>query len=124
MGVLEALKILEEATLDCKIRNVDTPEVRTVLHVLQPYCRPAGESPVFGINLQPHDQGPDREGQQQILRVYFAGIYDNVRELLSTQVKQLKDRHEKTKDAVVKQDLDRLKTELERLPERWDFRPR
>ena len=35
-----------------------------------------------------------------------------------------KDRYEKTTDAEVKRELDRLKTELEQLPERWEFRPR
>ena len=40
MRLLEALKILEDATLDCKRRNIDTPEVREALDVLAPYCRP------------------------------------------------------------------------------------
>lgn len=40
MRVLEALKILEDATLDCKTRDINTPEVRTALKVLRPYCRP------------------------------------------------------------------------------------
>jgi hypothetical protein len=75
-------------------------------------------------SLQAHDKGLDREGRQQVLRVYFAGIYDNVRQLLSTQIKQVNDQYEKTRDVIVKQELDRLKTELEQLPERWDFRPR
>jgi hypothetical protein len=122
--VLEALKILEEATLDCKIRDVNTPEVRTALDVLQPYCRPAWRIAGFRDHLKPHDKGHEREGQEQVLRVYFGGIYDNVRQLLSAQIKRLNDRYEKTKDVVAKQELDRLKTELEQLPERWDFRPR
>ncbi len=123
MRVLEALKILEEATLDCKIRDVDTPEVRAALGVLQPYCRPKWRVAGFRDHSQPHDKGPEREGQQQVLRVYFGGIYRNVRQLLSTEIKRLNHRYEKTTDAVVKQELDRLKAELARLPERWDFRP-
>lgn len=124
MRVLEALKILEEATLDCKTRDINTPEVRTALDVLQPYCRPAWRIAGFRDHLQPHDQGSEREGQQQVLRVYFSGIYGNIKQLLSTHIKQLNYRYEKTKDAIVKQELDRLKTELEQLPERWDFKPR
>ncbi len=86
--VLEALKILEDATLDCKIRNINTPEVRTALEVLQPYCRPAWRITGFHDHLkQQGEQGPDSEGQQQVLRVYFGGIYENVRQLLSIQVK-------------------------------------
>ena len=56
--------------------------------------------------------------------MYFGGIYENVRQLLSTQVKRLSYRDEKTKDAAVKRELDRLKAELEQLPERWNFRAR
>ncbi len=36
-----------------------------------------------------YHNGPEREGQQQVLRVYFGGIYDNVRQLLSAQIKRL-----------------------------------
>jgi hypothetical protein len=122
--ILEALKILEGATLDGKTRDVDTPEIRTALEVLQPYCRPPWRIDGFRDHLQPHDKGPEREGQQQVLRVYFAGIYDNIKGLLSTRIKRLNYQYEKTKDAVAKQELDRLKAELERLPERWEFRPR
>jgi hypothetical protein len=123
--VLQALRILEAATLDCKIRSVDTPEVRTALQVLQPYCSPAWRITGFRDHLQPcGEQGPDREGQQQVLRVYFGGIYDNVRLLLSAQINRLSYRYERTKDAAVKQEFERLKVELEQLPQRWDFRPR
>ncbi len=124
MRVLEALKILEDATLDCKIRDINTPEVRTALEVLQPYCRPTWRITGFRDHLQHGERGPDSEGQQQVLRVYFGGIYENVRQLLSTQVKKLSYRYEKTKDVSVKRELDRLKSKLEQLPERWDFRPR
>jgi hypothetical protein len=54
--------------------------------------------------------------------VYFGGIHDNVRLLLSAQINRLSYRYEKTKDAAVKQEFDRLKAELEHLPQRWDFR--
>jgi hypothetical protein len=38
--VLEALKILEDATLDSKKRDIDTPEVREALDLLDPLCKP------------------------------------------------------------------------------------
>jgi hypothetical protein len=122
--VLEALKILEDATLDCKSRDVNTPEVRTALEILHPYCRPRWRITGFRDHLQHGEHGPDSEGQQQVLRVYFGGIYENVRQLLSTQVKKLSYRYEKTKEVTVRRELDRLKSKLEQLPERWDFRPR
>jgi len=42
--VLEALKILEDATLDSKKRDIDTPEVREALDLLDPLCKPIKSS--------------------------------------------------------------------------------
>jgi hypothetical protein len=36
MTVLEALAILEAATLECKKRNVNTPELKEALDLLEP----------------------------------------------------------------------------------------
>jgi hypothetical protein len=38
--VLEALRILEVATVECKLRSIETPEVREALDLLDPYYRP------------------------------------------------------------------------------------
>ena len=40
MRILEALKLLEAATIERKTRDIDTPEIREALEVLAPYCRP------------------------------------------------------------------------------------
>ena len=40
MRLLEALKILEAATIDCKTRDIDTPEAREALDALASYCQP------------------------------------------------------------------------------------
>lgn len=40
MTILEALAILEAAVLECKKRDVDTPEVRVALGFLEPLIRP------------------------------------------------------------------------------------
>jgi hypothetical protein len=40
MPLLEALAILEAAVLECKKRDVDTPEVKAALDFLEPYVRP------------------------------------------------------------------------------------
>jgi hypothetical protein len=37
MRILEALKILEAATTECKTRDIDTPEVREALNIVAPY---------------------------------------------------------------------------------------
>ncbi len=60
------------------------------------------------------------EGQQQVLRVYFGGIYTCVRQLLAVRIKKLNYQYKKTSDRAVKAELDRLTAELEKLPERWD----
>jgi len=75
--VLEALKILEDATLDSKKRDGDTPEVRQALDLLDPICEPKWRVAGFRHQLKPHagQSGHELEGQQQILRVYFGGIY-------------------------------------------------
>jgi hypothetical protein len=120
--ILEALKRLEAATVDCKTRDIDTPEVREALDVLAPYCQPEWKITGFREHLKPVEEfGPSREGQQQNLRVYFAGIHDSVRKLLSGQIGKFNYRYKRTKDAAVKAELDRLMAELERLPERWNF---
>jgi hypothetical protein len=122
MRVLEALKILEEATLDAKKRAIDTRHVRQALDVLDPYCAPKWRVAGFRDHLRPHTQdGVELEGQQQILRAYFDGIYKNVRQLLLVEIGKLNYRNRKTKDGAVKAKLDRLNSELEKLPEQWNF---
>jgi hypothetical protein len=122
MRVLEALKILEEATLDSKKRAIDTRDVRQALGVLDPCCAPKWRVDGFRDHLRPHTQdGVELEGQQQILRAYFDGIYKNVRQLLLVEIGKLNYRNRKTKDGAVKAKLDRLNSELEKLPEQWNF---
>ena len=122
MRVLEALSILEATTVECKKREIDTPEVREALDVLEPYCRPEWRVKGFRHHLKRGEEfGSIGEGQQQNLRIYFDGIHDNVRQLLSAQIGKLSYRYKKTKDLAVKAELDRLTAEFAQLPERWEF---
>ncbi len=124
MRMLEALRILEDATLECKVRNIDTPEVKAALDLLDPYCRPTWFVKMFRASLQ---RGinyiglPEFEGQQQMLRVNFGGIYGNVRHLLITRIGRLGGRYCKTKDPAIKAEIDRLNAELAKLPTQWKF---
>ena len=74
MTVLEALAVLEAAVLDCKKRDVDTPEVREALDFLERHIYPKWLIPQFRHNLertaQPHIE-VGKEGQQQVLRATF-----------------------------------------------------
>jgi hypothetical protein len=47
MTVLQALATLEDAVLECKQRNVDTPEVTEALDFLEPHIRPAWLVPQY-----------------------------------------------------------------------------
>lgn len=67
---LAALKILEAAALDCKTRDMDTPEVREALDVLELYCRPEWRATGFRNPLKGHKEFASAgEGQQHMLRV-------------------------------------------------------
>ena len=123
MRVLEALKILEAATIECKTRDIDMPEVKEALDVLAPYCRPEWKITGFRDNLKRREQefGPGGEGQQQILRVSFSGIYGDVRALLQRKIGALEFQYRRTEGAAAKDELDRLTIEFERMPERWNF---
>jgi hypothetical protein len=124
--LLAALKILEAATLDSKKRDIDTPEVRAALDLLDPICQPKWRVAGFRDALRPHagQSGHELEGQQQVLRVYFGGIYTCVRQLLPARIKKLNYWYKKTNDSAVKAEIDRLAAELEKLPERWEFHTR
>jgi len=47
MTVLEAFAILESATLECKKRDINTPEVREALDLLEARIRPEWLIPQF-----------------------------------------------------------------------------
>jgi hypothetical protein len=113
--LLEALNILESATIDCKHRNIDTPEVTEALDVLAPYCKPDWRVIGFRNSLRPHPGqfGPDVEGQQQILRVYFGGIHSCIRGLLATQVLALRFRCKTIGDFKSQVELEWLSAALE-----------
>jgi hypothetical protein len=115
-----SLRIVEAATVECKVRSIETPEVR---EALDPYCPPTWYVDEFRSHLAPcrESVGPSLEGQQQNLRVDFAGIYRNLRRLLAAEVGRLRFRYNKRKDPALGAKLDRLTAELAKLPERWEF---
>ena len=121
MRVLEALKTLEDAVLDCKLRSIDTPEIHAALDAVEPYVSPVWSVQNFRLNET--SSGGDlwsHEGQQQNLRVNFGGIYRAIRTLLYGQIGKLGAKYATSKETV-KAELDRLTAELAKLPERWEF---
>ena len=122
MTVLEALAILEAAVLECKLRNVDTPEVTEALDFLEPHIRPTWLVPQYRHALDGHgDREYDREGQQQVLRPSFDGIRDSVRNLLGIRLDRLTRQFATTQNVKVKAEIDRLTAEYDKLKEPWRF---
>src|SRR6266436_5891346 len=122
MTVLQALAMLEAAVLECRQRNVNTPEVTEALDFLEPHIRPAWLVPQYRHALdEPGDQGYEREGQQQVLRPSFEGIRDSVRDLLGMRLDKLRREFAATHDMKVKKEIERLTPEYDKLKEFWRF---
>ena len=74
-----------------------------------------------------HVVGHDRtsqvalEGQQQALPTTFPGIRDSVRELLGVRMDSLARKFVRTHDMKVKEEIERLAREREKLKEPWVF---
>ena len=122
MTVSEALAILESATVECKKRDIDTPEVMEALDLLEPHIRPEWLIPQFRyyLNRDP-SVGVDKEGQQQVLRATFLGIRNSVKELIGKQIDVLARRFAATHDMKVKEEIERLAGEYSKLGEPWVF---
>ena len=125
MRVLEALAILEAATVECKKRGINTSEVGEALDLLERYIWPKWLIPQFrhhGLKERTRND-VDLEGQQQVLRATFPGIRDCVRELLRVRMDALARKFHETHDMKVPDEIYRLSRELIKLDDPWVFRP-
>jgi hypothetical protein len=85
MTILDALAILEAAILECKQKDIYTPEVREALDCLQPRIRPEWLIPQFRYHAQLNDKNEvdvDKEAQQHALRRIFPRIRESVKDPL------------------------------------------
>ena len=123
MTAIQALAILEAAVLECKKRDVDTPEVKAALDFLEPYVRPQWLIPQYRDHVLDHARTNevDLEGQQQVLRATFPGIRDGVRELLGSTGGCTSEEIPRAHDMAVKDELERLLKEYGKLKEPWVF---
>jgi hypothetical protein len=121
MTVLEALAILQAATLECKKRNINTPEVSEALDSLERYIWPKWLVPQFRDHAlkERTNNDVDREGQQQVLRPTFNGIRKSFRVLLEVRTDALARKFHETHDMTVKDELERLLKEYGKLKEPW-----
>jgi hypothetical protein len=124
MTVLEALAILEAGVLECKKRDIDTPEMREALDFLEPHIYPKWLIPQYRDHALDHDRTHEYglEGQQQVLRATFPGIRDCVRVLLEVRMDRLALKFHETKDLKIIDEIYRLCRELIKLDEPWVFR--
>ena len=122
MNALKALAILEAAVLECKNRDINTPEVRDALNFLQPHTKPPWLILQYRNALdRDRTTHVGREGQQQVLRATFPGIRSSAKELLGKQIDALARRFAVSQDAKVGEEIERLATEYGKLGEPWVF---
>jgi hypothetical protein len=123
MTVLEALAILESATVECKQRDINTTEVKDALDLLERYIRPEWLVPQFRHHAlkERTNNHVEREGQQQVLRATFPGIRHSVKELIGKQMDTLARKFHDTHVMKVKEEIERLSRELTKLDKPWVF---
>jgi hypothetical protein len=123
MTVLEALAILEVGVLECKKRDIDTPEMREALDFLEPHIYPKWLVPQYRNSVLSYNRTSDvaLEGQQQVLRATFPCIRNAVRVLLEVRMDRLALKFHETKDLKVRDEIYRLAGELIKLDEPWKF---
>ena len=123
MTVLEALATLESATLECKQRDIDTPEVREALTFLEPHIQPEWLISQFRYHVQRYGQQHwwELEAQQQVLCAIFPRIRESVKDLFGKQMDALARNFAATHDMKVKDEINLLAKEYGKLGEPWVF---
>jgi hypothetical protein len=88
MTVPIALAILQAAIVECKQRDIYTPELKAALDFLQPRIRVNWLIPQFRYHAQVNDKNEvdlDKEVQHQVLRTIFLLIRESVKGLIGEQ---------------------------------------
>jgi hypothetical protein len=83
--VLDALAILEAATLECEQRDIYTPELREALNFLEPRIWPDWLIPGFRYHARLNGVVVDKEAKKQALHAYFPRIRKSVKDPLGKQ---------------------------------------
>jgi hypothetical protein len=112
----------ESATLECKKRSIDTPEVRKALDLLEPHIQPEWLIPQFRYHIGgEREKDYQSEDQQQVLRATFPGIRDGVKELIGKRMDALAQKFVRNHDMKIKEEIERLAKEYGKLKEPWRF---
>ena len=123
MTALKALAILESAVLECKKRDINTPEVKNALDLLERYSWPKWLVLQFRHHALKERTRDQVGGATASASRHFPGIRDCVRELLRVQMDRLALKFHKTKDLKISDEIYRLAGEYGKLKEPWVFRP-
>ena len=76
--------------MECKKRNVNTPDATEALELLAPYVRPKLVVAQFRHHIaRGRDNDHEKEGQRQVLRATFPWIRNSIKELIGTEMDAL-----------------------------------
>jgi hypothetical protein len=121
MRLLDALKTLEAATMECRQRAINTAEVHGALDAIEPYIKFSGYVKTFRLYVfRSSRELWLRDDLEQVLTINFQGIHGSVRLLLQSEVRKLSRRYARTQDETIKLKIDRLSGKLTSLPEHWN----
>jgi hypothetical protein len=122
MTIIEAITILEIATVECRNKDVDKPDVNQALDVVELYVRPEWVVPQFRYHLQREGNNAiDIADQQAVLNATFFIINDCLKELVRKTMEALACEFDETRDLKVKEEIWRLVREYTKFKDSWEF---
>ena len=122
MTIIEAITILEIATVECRNKDVDKPDVNQALDVVELYVRPEWVVPQFRYHLQREGNNAiDIADQQAVLNATFSIINDCLKELVRKTMEALACEFDETRDLKVKKEIWRLVREYTKFKDSWEF---
>ena len=122
MTIIEAITILEIATVECRSKDVDTPAVNQALNFVELYVRPEWVVPQFRYHLRRlGNSAIDIGDQQGILSAIFSIISDCVKDLVRKTMEALACEYDETRDSKVKEEIRRLIEEYAKFKDSWEF---
>jgi len=122
MTIIEAITILEIATVECRNEDVDKPDVNQALDVVELYVQPEWVVPQFRNHLQREGNNAiDIADQQAVLNATFSIINDCLKELVRKTMEALACEFDETRDLKVKKEIWRLVREYTKFKDSWEF---
>jgi hypothetical protein len=115
LTILQALAILEAATLQSWKSNVNTGVLRAALGILERSIQPSSLISEFRCHLQRAAEDIAKPAQEEALRVAFFQVRDAVAEVVRRKRNSLALKFHHTRNPMIKQELDHLGRELIKL---------